>query len=70
MYQVRKRHEKFPSSEKALVSHEQPACIPHSDYSIQGAILQLKSIFPGQEKHFENKEFDMIKLAHGHFPTL
>ncbi|OTA87933.1 hypothetical protein M434DRAFT_130615 [Hypoxylon sp. CO27-5] len=62
MSQVRKRDARFPSNELAIITHEQPACLAHSDYSIRGAILQLKNSFPGQEEYFENKEFDMINV--------
>ncbi len=44
-----------------LADYEQPARLAHSDYTPLGALLQLKSSFPGQEKYFEDKEFDMIK---------
>jgi len=44
-----------------LASYEQPARLAHSDYTPLGALLQLRSSFPGQENHFENEEFDMIK---------
>jgi len=61
-FQVRERHKQFPSEQTAITKHEQPACVAHSDYSVRGAILQLKSSFPGQEKYFEDKEFDMINV--------
>ncbi|KAI1408049.1 putative CmcJ-like methyltransferase [Hypoxylon sp. FL1857] len=59
---VRKRDPRFPSNELAIITHEQPACLTHSDYSVHGALLQLESSFPGQEKYFENREFDMINV--------
>ncbi|KAI1737182.1 hypothetical protein F4680DRAFT_468382 [Xylaria scruposa] len=58
---VRKRDERFPSDQLAVVTHEQPATLAHSDYSIHGAMLQLEASFPGQVNYFEGKEFDMIK---------
>ncbi len=61
VFQVRKRDKRFPSDEVVIVTHEQPACLAHSDYSVAGAMLQLEASFPGQEKHFKDKEFDMIK---------
>jgi hypothetical protein len=60
-HKVRKRDERFPSDELAIVTHEQPACLAHSDYSVDGAMLQLSASFPGQEEHFKDKEFDIIK---------
>ncbi|PVH81087.1 hypothetical protein DL98DRAFT_571444 [Cadophora sp. DSE1049] len=59
---VRQRDERFPSEEMAIVAYEQPACIAHSDYSVDGTTLQLKSSFPGQEKYFEGREFDMLNI--------
>jgi hypothetical protein len=44
-----------------VITHEQPARITHSDYSVDGAMLQLRDSFPNQEEYFEDKEFDMIK---------
>ncbi|KAK3364342.1 putative CmcJ-like methyltransferase [Lasiosphaeria hispida] len=56
-----KRDERFPTTtdEPITVIHEQPARLAHSDYSAPGAILQLKSSFPGQERYFEGRDFDM-----------
>lgn len=69
---VRKRDERFPYDGVAIVDYEQPACVAHSDYSVGGALLQLKASFPGQESYFEDKEFDMIKsvrqLSHHFIP--
>ena len=59
--QVRQRDERFPSDAVAVVEHEQPACLAHSDFSAHGAILQLKASFPGQEEYFEDKNFDILK---------
>lgn len=47
-----------------MITHEQPARITHSDFSINGAMLQLRDTFPDQEKYFEDKEYDMIKSEH------
>ncbi|KAL8899811.1 MAG: hypothetical protein Q9207_006010 [Kuettlingeria erythrocarpa] len=58
---VRKRDDRFPSDEVAIVTHEQPACLAHSDYSNAGALLQLSASFPGQEEHFQDKEYDIVK---------
>lgn len=58
---VRRRDERFPSSQVAIVEYEQPACLAHSDFSAHGAMLQLAASFPGQQPYFEAAEFDMIK---------
>lgn len=42
---------------------EQPAALPHSDFSTRGAFLHLSEAFPNQEQHFEDKDFDMLKLV-------
>lgn len=59
---VRKRDERFPSNTPAIVSHQQPACLPHSDYTVHGAMLALEDAFPGQGEYFAGKEFDMINV--------
>ena len=59
--QVRQRDERFPSDAVAVVEHEQPACLAHSDFSLHGAILQLKASFPGQEAYFQDRNFDILK---------
>lgn len=59
--QVRQRDERFPSDAVAVVEHEQPACLAHSDFSVHGAILQLKASFPGQEEYFQDRNFDILK---------
>lgn len=59
---VRKRDERFPSAIKAIVSHEQPASLAHSDYSVQGSKLALRDAFPGQEKYFEGRDYDIINV--------
>ncbi|KAI1144799.1 putative CmcJ-like methyltransferase [Nemania diffusa] len=59
---VRQRDERFPSNQLAIITHEQPACLTHSDYSTYGARLQIESSFPRQERFFEGKEFDMINV--------
>jgi len=59
---VRKRDERFPSEEQAIVSHEQPACLEHSDYSVDGAMLQLKASFPGQEEFYKTAEFGITNV--------
>lgn len=59
--QVRKRDERFPSENVVVVTHEQPAVLAHSDYSVDGAIMQLQASFPGQEAYFKSREYDMIK---------
>ncbi|KAL6409725.1 putative CmcJ-like methyltransferase [Ilyonectria robusta] len=58
---VRRRHPHYPSDRVEFVKYEQPAAIAHSDYTPGGAIAQLKGSFPGQEAHFLDKEYDMIK---------
>ncbi|KAM0335641.1 hypothetical protein ACHAQA_000690 [Verticillium albo-atrum] len=60
---VRKRDKRFPADGVAIVEYEQPACLAHSDYSVNGALLQLSSCFPGQERHFEHRDYDMLKFV-------
>ncbi|KAI7288788.1 hypothetical protein KC343_g1093 [Hortaea werneckii] len=59
---IRQRHPRFPSESTDIITYEQPAAVAHVDYSLDGAIQQLKGSFPGQEAHFLNKDFDMINV--------
>jgi hypothetical protein len=62
--QVRKRDERFPVPAEAKpvpVSHEQPATIPHCDFSLFGKDVQLEMSFPGQTEYFKSKDFDLLK---------
>ena len=61
MTQVRQRHPRFPSETTDIIKFEQPAAVVHADYTPEGAIQQLHGSFPGQEAHFLEKDFDMIK---------
>jgi len=47
--------------EMAIVPYEQPACLAHSDFSVDGTLLQLKASFPGQEEFFQGKDLDLLK---------
>ncbi len=61
MSQIRKRDERFPLNESEVVEYEQPAMPTNSDYSVEGAMRQVNTLFPGQEDFFKDKEFDIIK---------
>ncbi|KAF7503085.1 hypothetical protein GJ744_004332 [Endocarpon pusillum] len=61
-FQVRKRVPEFPHKIGVKVEFEQPATVPHTDFSVSGAFMRMKDIFPGQEEHYENKSFDLINV--------
>jgi len=63
MSQIRRRSPKYPAQIGNDAVFEQPAALPHSDFSTRGAFLHLSEAFPGQEEHFKDKEFDLIKLV-------
>ncbi|KAJ8109764.1 hypothetical protein ONZ43_g6046 [Nemania bipapillata] len=64
---VRKRDSTFPwNGEVRLLKHEQPAAVAHADYSLTGALMELAAVFPGQEKYFEGKQFDVLKCIFSH----
>jgi hypothetical protein len=42
-------------------THEQPATKPHADVSPRGSLKELMHVFPGQEKYWEGKDYDIIK---------
>jgi hypothetical protein len=46
------------------VTHEQPAPIPHSDFSLRGKDVQLEMAFPGQTIHFKDRDYDLINIWH------
>lgn len=58
---VRKRAPGFPRQTGAKAEFEQPAAMPHTDFSVAGAFLRMKDVFPGQEEHYEKKSFDLLK---------
>jgi hypothetical protein len=35
--------------------------VAHTDYSLEGALMELAAVYPGQEKYFEDKRFDILK---------
>ena len=61
MPQVRKRSPGFPVAEGMKVEFEQPAALPHTDFSVHGAFQRMEEAFPGQEQHYKDKDFDMLK---------
>ncbi|MCJ1385772.1 hypothetical protein MMC17_008896 [Xylographa soralifera] len=60
---TRKRDPAFPNNVGAVVTHEQPAGIPHTDFSVTGAFSQMEGAFPGQKMYYENKSFDLLKCV-------
>jgi hypothetical protein len=61
--QVRKRDASFPEEPGKVTTAAQPAALPHSDFSRDGGFLAMEQFFPGQQKYFENRDFDLIKYA-------
>lgn len=60
--QLRSRDIDFPKNARVYVdSHEQPATMPHADVSRGGAVTELRHVFPGQEKYWRGKDYDIIK---------
>ncbi|KAJ8132118.1 hypothetical protein O1611_g1507 [Lasiodiplodia mahajangana] len=60
---VRKRDERYPSPEDfSVVSHEQPARVPHCDFSLSGLPLQTEASFPDQWENLKDKDFDVLNL--------
>jgi hypothetical protein len=51
----------FPRKIGIEVDFEQPAALPHTDFSVTGAFMRMKEAFPNQEEHYENKSFDLLK---------
>ncbi len=58
-HQVRKRSTLFPGSPGARVSHAQPAALPHSDFTTQGAFIRMAEQF--SDEMYQGKDFDMLK---------
>ncbi|RSL84310.1 hypothetical protein CEP51_004009 [Fusarium floridanum] len=60
---VRKRDPRYPAPGNSIeVSHEQPAGIPHTDFSVNGLPLQTELSFPGQWIHLKDMDFDILNL--------
>ncbi|KUJ17108.1 uncharacterized protein LY89DRAFT_646248 [Mollisia scopiformis] len=60
--QVRRRHPDFPNSVGKRVEFDQPAGLPHCDFSPGGAVIQMSEAFPGQDKHWKGKDFDLLNI--------
>ncbi|KAL9064144.1 MAG: hypothetical protein Q9161_009054 [Pseudevernia consocians] len=60
---VRQRDPTFPwEGEVKLIKHEQPAAVAHSDYSVEGAFMELQAVFPGKERYFQDRAFDILNV--------
>ncbi|KAL2286331.1 hypothetical protein FJTKL_07106 [Diaporthe vaccinii] len=60
---LRSRDVDFPKNARVYVdSHEQPATMPHADVSRGGAVTELRHVFPGQEIHWRDKDYDIINV--------
>ncbi|EME85067.1 uncharacterized protein MYCFIDRAFT_135396 [Pseudocercospora fijiensis CIRAD86] len=59
---IRQRDPSFPKSTTMYVNYEQPATIPHCDYSQQGCYDAIETAFPGQDAFWRDKEFDVINV--------
>ncbi|KAI0448369.1 hypothetical protein F5B21DRAFT_497736 [Xylaria acuta] len=60
--QVRKRHPDFPNSVGKRVDFDQPAGLPHCDFSTGGAVIQMTEAFPGQDQHWKGQDFDLLNI--------
>ncbi|VUC30708.1 unnamed protein product [Clonostachys rosea] len=60
-FQVRKRSAHFPGGHGQRVDFAQPAAVPHTDFSVDGALRRMAELLPGQEDNYIHKEFDLIK---------
>ncbi|KIN05431.1 hypothetical protein OIDMADRAFT_51242 [Oidiodendron maius Zn] len=45
-----------------LTKHEQPSPVAHTDYSLAGALMELPFVYPGQQKYFEDRKFDILNV--------
>ncbi|KAF8851463.1 hypothetical protein BDZ45DRAFT_149524 [Acephala macrosclerotiorum] len=61
-HQVRRRSEAFPLKPGALTKAAQPASLPHSDFTTRGAFLRMRERFSGQERYFEDRDFDLLNV--------
>ncbi|KAJ6010020.1 hypothetical protein N7522_005036 [Penicillium canescens] len=60
---IRSRDTDFPKNERVYVeTHEQPATKPHADVSQRGSLKELMHVFPGQEKYWKGKDYDIINV--------
>ncbi|KAK3178322.1 hypothetical protein OEA41_000455 [Lepraria neglecta] len=58
---VRRRDPAFHKDIGKKVTYAQPAALPLSDYNVEGLFLRMTQFFPGQEKFYKDKEFDLLK---------
>ena len=60
---VRKRSQKFPNQVGGAVEFPQPAVLPHTDFSVDGAFMRMAEAFPGQESVYRGRSFDLLKYV-------
>lgn len=65
-FKVRRRDAKFPAEVNAKVQDAQPAALPHADFTVHGAFLRMQECFPGQEKYYIEKDYDILKYVITH----
>ncbi|CAI6089576.1 unnamed protein product [Clonostachys chloroleuca] len=61
-FQVRKRSAAFPDGHGQRVEFAQPAAVPHTDFSVAGALRRMAEILPGEEDQYIHREFDLINV--------
>ncbi|KAK3372249.1 putative CmcJ-like methyltransferase [Podospora didyma] len=59
---VRKRDSDFPSITRGYTDFNQPSRKPHCDVSQQGALMDLRFAFPGQDHIWAGKDFDILSV--------
>lgn len=61
--QVRKRARGFPDHVGLAVEFEQPAALPHTDFSVAGAEMYLDAVFPSSSEEFKKGCYEQIKYV-------
>ncbi|KAJ3528155.1 hypothetical protein NM208_g10338 [Fusarium decemcellulare] len=62
VFQVRKRYPNFPHGGGELAKFTQPVTVPHTDFSVHGAFMRMKDVFPGQIERYQDREFDLLNV--------
>ncbi|KAF4997491.1 hypothetical protein FGRMN_3855 [Fusarium graminum] len=62
VHNIRLRSTAFPNGHGQKVAFSQPATIPHTDFSVRGAYMWMKDIFPGRICNYERRSFDLLNV--------
>ncbi|KAK1770187.1 hypothetical protein QBC33DRAFT_530329 [Phialemonium atrogriseum] len=61
-FQIRKRSVEFPHGHGKKVEFAQPATMPHTDFSVNGALMRMDDVFPNRKELYTGRDFDLLNI--------